>query len=116
MGVKGFDRPREVQHKVRGMSRACTTRASAHSNSAEQPEIEDTRLTLHECKAGMLSRYPAPSVPMSFVHMILVLTVKISTRQRVISGCKNLRNHASTHFPSVSASVSVAHCIDGNRD
>ena len=88
MGVKGFDMPREIQHKVRVMSRACTARASAHSDSAEQPEIENTHLTLHECKAGMLSREPAPSVPMSFVHMILVLTVKISTRQRFISWCK----------------------------
>ena len=53
------------------MSRACTARASAHSNSAEQPEIENTHLTRRECKAGVRSRYPAPSVPMSFVQMIL---------------------------------------------
>ena len=109
MGVKGFDMPREIQHKVCVMSRACTARASAHSDSAEQPEIENTHLTRHEGKAGMLSREPAPSVPMSFVHIDFGLTVKISTRQQIISWCKDVRNHAGTHCPSVCASVSVAH-------
>ena len=97
-------------HKMCAVCRGRVRHVPRHTTTTvrNNPKLKGTRLKLHECKAGVLSKYPAQSVPRRVVRMILVLTVKISTRQR---GHLLVLKHEKSRGHPLPEGVSASSCF-----